>query len=127
MAKRTHILHTAQLKNNCPTCFGNDGLEFTFTQEENENSFRTKPSQEIEQILYCHNCITYIYPVDWTEDIERVHDYNRKLAETKRHHLKIKPLTYILILIGISIVAAAVYFALQHYNNTFSEIARAVS
>lgn len=126
MAKRTHILLTSQLKNNCPTCYGNDGLEFTFTQDEKENRLIRKPSPDIEHILYCHNCKTHIYPVDWTEDIELVYEYNRKLAETKRHHLQVKPLMYILILIGLVLVGATVYILLN-YNSTLSDMALAVS
>lgn len=112
MKERTHILHTAQLKNNCPTCYGNDGLEFTFTQKEKENSFYKKPSSKIDEILYCHNCKTTIYPVNWTNDIELVYDYNKKIAETHRHYLQIKPLSYILIILAIVLIAAVVYFLL---------------
>ena len=31
MSTKTNRLHTARLHNNCPTCFGTDGLEFTKT------------------------------------------------------------------------------------------------
>lgn len=113
MKNRTYILHTAQLKNNCPICFGNDGLEFTFTQKEKENAFLKKPDSEIERILYCHNCKSTIYPVDWTEDIELVYAYNKKLAETKRHVVKVKPLLYFSIIFGVILVGAGVYFLLN--------------
>lgn len=115
MTRKTHIIHTAQLKNNCPTCYGNDGLEFTFTQSEKDNLFFKKPSSKIEESLYCHNCKTNIYPVNWTEDIERVYDYNKKLAEISRHHLKVKPLFYILIIVAIIVIAALVYILLDPY------------
>ncbi len=116
MTERTHILHTAQLKNNCPTCYGNDGMEFTFTQSEKENAFFKKPSSKIEETLYCHNCKTTIYPVNWTEDIELVYEYNKKLVETYRHHLKIKPLLYVVIIIAILVVATAAYFLLNYIS-----------
>jgi len=109
MTQKTNILHTAKLKNNCPTCFGTDGLEFTFTQDENENVLVHRPDKEIKNSLYCHNCKNAIYPVNWTEDIERVYDYNRKIAETNRQYLKVKPLFYILILVAVLLVAATVY------------------
>lgn len=109
MTRKTHKLHSARSKNNCPTCFGTEGLEFTFTQEEKENAFFIKPSPQIDEALYCHNCKNMIYPVNWTEDIERVYDYNKKIAETQRQYLKVKPLFYIVILTAIIVVAAVVY------------------
>lgn len=109
MKKRIHTLHTARLKNNCPTCFGAEGLEFTFTQQEKETPFFKKPAATIEHSLYCHTCKNDIFPVNWTEDIERVFDYNKKIAETKKQFLKVKPLFYILIVVAIILVAAAVY------------------
>lgn len=112
MTSKTHKLHSARLKNNCPTCFGSDGLEFTFTQEEKDDAFFTKPSSQIDETLYCHNCNNTIYPVNWNEDIERVYDYNKKIAETRRQYLKVKPLFYILFIVAIILVAAVVYLVI---------------
>ena len=113
MIQKTNTLHTARLNNNCPTCFGTDGLEFTFSQNEQENAFFHKPNSKIEETLYCHNCKHTIYPVNWTEDIERVYNYNKKLAETNRQYLKIKPLFYILIIVAIILVAAIFYLLIS--------------
>lgn len=112
MIEHTNTLHTARLKNNCPTCFGTDGLEITFTQNEEENALFHKPNQKVEETLHCHNCKSTIYPVNWTEDIERVYDYNKKIAETNRQYLKVKPLFYILIIAAVIIVAAVTYIFL---------------
>lgn|SRR5690554_3664836 len=109
MSQKTNTLHTARLKNNCPTCFGTDGLEFTFAQDEKENALFQKPNSKIDEALYCHNCKNVIYPVNWTEDIELVYNYNKKLAETNRQYLKVKPLFYILIIAAIIVVAVATY------------------
>lgn len=84
-------------------------MEFTFTQEEKDNAFFTKPSSQIDETLYCHNCNSMIYPVNWDIDIERVYDYNKKIAETQRQYLKVKPLLYIVILLAIIVVAAIIY------------------
>lgn len=113
MTTKTHTLHTARSKNNCPTCFGTDGLEFTFTQSEKDTPLFKKPAKLIEEKLYCHTCKTDIYPVNWTEDIERVHEYNKKIAETNKHYLKVKPLFYILITVAIIIVATGIYFLIN--------------
>ncbi len=109
MSSKINTLHTARLKNNCPTCFGTDGLEFTFTQVEKESPLYKKPAAEIESRLYCHTCKNDIYPVNWTEDIERVFDYNKKIAETNKQYLKVKPLFYVLVIVAIVLVAAIVY------------------
>ncbi|WP_310991424.1 hypothetical protein [Aequorivita marina] len=109
MSVKTHNLHRARLHNNCPTCFGTDGLEFTFTQDEKETAFFHKPEKKIIEKLYCHKCNSPIFPVNWTEDIERVYDYNRKIAETNKNFLEVKPLFYILIVLAIALVAAGIY------------------
>lgn len=109
MTPKVHTLHTARSKNNCPTCFGTDGLEFTFLQNEKETPFFKKPAKQIEEKLYCHTCKTNIYPVNWTEDIERVYDYNKKIAETNKHYLMVKPLFYISIIVAIVLIAAGIY------------------
>ncbi len=110
MTNKTKTLHSARIKNNCPTCFGTDGLEFTFTQEEKETAFFKKPAINVDNTLYCHTCKNSIYPVNWTEDIERVFDYNKKIAETNKEYLKVKPLFYISIVVALVLVAAIVYF-----------------
>ncbi|MDN3722825.1 hypothetical protein QRD02_00400 [Aequorivita sp. SDUM287046] len=112
MKKKIHTLHTARLKNNCPTCFGTDGLEINFTQAEKETMFSTKPATDIEHTLYCHTCKNQIFPVNWTEDIERVFDYNKKIAETNKHYLKVKPLFYIVFIVAIVLVATTTYLLL---------------
>lgn len=109
MSTKTHSLHTAKIKNNCPTCFGTDGLEFSFSQSEKDTPFFHKPETQIDEKLFCHKCNSQIYPVNWTEDIERVYDYNRKIAETNKQYLKVKPLFYILIVVAIILVAAGIY------------------
>ncbi len=114
MSKTTHTLHSARLKNNCPTCFGTEGLEITFTQEEEETPFFKKPATQIDEKLYCHTCHNSIYPVNWTEDIERVFDYNKKIAETNKQYLKVKPLFYILTVVAIVLVAAVVYLLIPN-------------
>lgn len=108
--KTTHTLHTARLNNNCPTCFATDGLELTFSQEKTENRFYEKGEKEISSKIYCHTCNHDIFPVNWTDDIERVHAYNRKLAEPMSTAMKLKPLLYFIILIDALLLAALIYY-----------------
>ena len=111
--KTTHTLHTARLNNNCPTCFATDGLELAFTQEKTDTRFYEKAEREINSKLFCHTCGNNIFPVNWTDDIERVYEYNRKLATPSTTGMNLKPLFYILILIAIILVAAVVYYIIR--------------
>ncbi|NNM23913.1 MAG: hypothetical protein HKO54_10190 [Flavobacteriaceae bacterium] len=113
MEKRTHTIHTATVNNNCPECFSTEGLEITFTQEEIETKLYSKASKEVESSLICNKCGQQIFPVSWTEDIERVYNYNRKLAKPKSSSFKLKPLAYLLILVDTAIIAFLIYY----FNN----------
>lgn len=110
MEKRTHILHTAKVNNNCPECYSTDGLEFIFSQEEVENKLYSKANKEVIETLRCKTCDQDIYPVNWTEDIEQVYDYHRKVAKPKSSGIKLKPLAYLLILTDALIIAAIIYY-----------------
>jgi hypothetical protein len=110
MEKRTRILHTAKINNNCPECYSTDGLEFIFSQEEVENKLYSKANKEVIEILHCQTCDQDIYPVNWTLDIERVYDYHRKVAKPKSSGIKLKPLAYLLILTDALIIAAIIYY-----------------
>ena len=104
------LLHSAKINNNCPECFSTEGLEFSFSQEENENKLYSKASSVIEEKLYCHNCNHTIYPVNWTEDIERVYNYHKKLATPKSSAIKLKPLALILIISDLILLGVLVYY-----------------
>ena len=108
--KTTHTIHTARLNNNCPTCYATDGLELTFTQQKNENKFFEKAEKEISSNLYCHTCSNTIFPVNWTEDIERVHEYHTKLATPLPTATKLKPLLYGIIILDALLVGALIYY-----------------
>ncbi|MCZ6593548.1 MAG: hypothetical protein O6943_01370 [Bacteroidetes bacterium] len=110
MEKRTLILHKAQANNNCPECYSTEGLEFIFSQEEVQNKLYSKANKEVIETLHCHTCDQDIYPVKWTEDIEQVYDYHRKLAKPKNSGIKLKPLAYLLILTDALIITAIIYY-----------------
>ncbi|GAB5398731.1 MAG: hypothetical protein Aureis2KO_03160 [Aureisphaera sp.] len=110
MEIRTHLLHTSRINNNCPECYSTEGLEFSFSQTENENKFYSKATKEIQEKLYCHSCNQQIFPVKWTEDIERVYEYHKKLAKPIGTGLKLKPLAYFIILLDAIILAALIYY-----------------
>ncbi|MDT0556418.1 hypothetical protein [Patiriisocius hiemis] len=110
MAKERQILHKSKIANNCPTCYANNDLEFTFSQEIAENPLFIMPSKEVEETLFCHNCNNTIYPVNWDEDIERVYEYHKKLADPNKASFKLKTLGYILVIGDILLLLYLVYY-----------------
>lgn len=110
MKKTIHQLHEASVNNNCPECYSTKGLKFTFFQEEVENKFYSKAKSEITETLVCENCHQNIYPVNWTEDIERVFQYQKKLAKPRSTVLKLKPIAYLLILLDALLIGWAIYY-----------------
>ena len=109
MTTKKHLLHSAKINNNCPECFSTEGLEFTFSQEEKETKLYTKANGVIEELLFCSNCQHTIYPVNWTEDIERVYAYHKKLAKPKTAAYKLKPLAIIIILVDVIALLVLIY------------------
>lgn len=110
MKTTEHILHIAKLNNNCPECYATDGLEISFVQEEMENKFYSKTQKTVAETLYCHGCSNIIYPVNWSEDIDRVYQYHKKQATPKSSQVKLKPITYGIILVCFGGLAALIYF-----------------
>jgi len=105
-----HILHNAKLNNNCPECYASNGLEISFSQVEVENNFYSKNLKTIEETLYCHSCKNVIYPVNWTEDIERVYQYHKKQASPKSSKAHLKPIAYGIIALGCIGIVSLIYF-----------------
>ena len=105
-----HILHTAKLNNNCPECYATDGLEISFVQEEVENRFYSKTHKKVSETLYCSGCSNIIYPVNWSEDIDRVYQYHKKQAVPKSSQVRLKPISYGIIVLCVGGVAALLFF-----------------
>ncbi|MCF8715486.1 hypothetical protein JM658_11680 [Joostella atrarenae] len=107
-----HKIKEATLTNNCPECFCNEGLVLTFYQKQIKNAWYHNTTKEISDKIECGNCNTIIYPVRWTEDIERVREFYFKTIEQPKSRFKLTSLS-IFTLIGIVIVAIAVFIAIQ--------------
>ncbi|MCH2490128.1 MAG: hypothetical protein MK211_08265 [Flavobacteriales bacterium] len=112
MEATSKVVHTATISNNCPICYANDGLEFTFTQQIKDTPLYSKSEKNVNGSLYCHNCNSAVYPVNWTEDIERVNDYHKKLAVPEHQGIKLKPLAYVIIVADLLVLIAIVYFVI---------------
>ena len=112
MHKQYLTIKEVSLNNNCPECYSKTGLQLTFKQEFIETKLHKTLTQNVSTNLRCDTCNTEIFPVRWTEDIERVYNYQMRAFKPKRSYLKLKPLTFILLLIGIAVIAAIVTFLL---------------
>ncbi len=86
-----------RLNNNCPECYSNSGLHLTFKQKFKESQFAKSISSETTQEIECKTCNTIIYPIRWTDDIERVFNYHQKAFVPKKASVKLKKLSWILI------------------------------
>ena len=87
----THvILKKFQLKNNCPECYSNDGLELVFKQTHKETSLYTSITKAIHHDLHCKTCDTPVFPIMWTQDIERVFEYHQKGVHPEKSSIRLK-------------------------------------
>ncbi len=109
------IIKEADITNNCPECF-NQELSLTFYQKHTFNPLFHRTTGEVTHEIKCKTCNSTIYPVNWTEDIERVFDYYNKLVQADRPSVRFTTLFFILIIILLCLVAAGVYFYLEHFN-----------
>ncbi len=97
-------LKEARLNNNCPECYSTEGLQITFKQKFTENAFYKAITNDTLYDIYCHNCDTSIFPIQWTDDIERVIKYQQRAVNPKPKSLKLKPLAWIVILADLLII-----------------------
>ena len=108
MAERLITIKTVNLNNNCPECFSTKGLQLTFKQRFIETSFYKSITQEVSTEMNCTVCNTPIYPARWTDDIERVFEYQMKAFQPKKASKKYKSLFWILIIAGIAVITAVI-------------------
>lgn len=102
--KEKHILiKEAELTNNCPVCYSNTDLVLLCHQKIKQNRFYMKITKNLTKTIQCKKCSSTIYPVDWTEDIERVFDFYDKKIEPRKPSLKLTK-TFIGIIIGVVVV-----------------------
>ncbi|PKG50120.1 hypothetical protein [Olleya sp. 1-3] len=108
MAERLITIKTVNLNNNCPECFSTKGLQLTFKQRFIETSFYKSITQEVSTEMNCTVCNTPIYPARWTDDIERVFEYQMKAFQPKKASKKYKSLFWILVIAGIAVITAVI-------------------
>ncbi|MDO6818381.1 hypothetical protein [Zobellia sp. 1_MG-2023] len=113
MAKEKLVMiKEADLTNNCPECFNQD-LKLSFYQKHKAGKLFNSITNEVTSKIVCNKCGTDIYPVSWTDDIERSFKYYEKMVIPDRSTITFTSLFWILSLLLIAVVAAGVYFLIQ--------------
>ena len=105
------ILKEAEITNNCPECFNQD-MKLTFYQKHLFRRLYHKTTTSITHQIKCNKCKKIIYPVNWTEDIERIFEYYQKMVSPEKASTKFTALFYILIL-SPCIIAGILYYFFQ--------------
>jgi len=114
MKEKRIAIQEAGLTNNCPECFNQD-MTLTFYQKHANTKLYHRITPEVTHEIKCNKCHSIIYPVKWTEDIERSFDYYRKLVSPDRASIRFTTLFFTLLLILICLAGAAVYFLIQQF------------
>ena len=104
-------IKTESLNNHCPECFSTEGLQLSFKQKHNETRFYKAMTNDIAYELKCETCNTEIFPVRWTNDIERVVDYKKKAFTPKPKSFKLKRLAWILLISLDALILLGILFA----------------
>ena len=81
------VIKEAAITNNCPECFNQD-MQITFHQKHIRGRLFHRITNEITHKIRCNTCNSIIYPVNWTEDIERIFDYYQKMATPEKAAIK---------------------------------------
>ncbi|WP_298556534.1 hypothetical protein [uncultured Algibacter sp.] len=109
MAEKLIDVKDVALKNNCPECFSMDGLRLTFRQKIRETKFYKTITSEISHEITCKTCDSIIYPVQWTEDIDRVFEYQKKAFTPKKKSIYIKKTSWIIAISSIAMMALILF------------------
>lgn len=112
MDNKYFTLSEVELNNNCPECYSRDGLQLTFKQRFVENFFYKAISSETVHSLFCKVCETMIFPARWTDDIDRVFEYQQRASPPKPTSFKLKTSSWILILVLVALLVATILFFL---------------
>lgn len=110
--EKLDVIQEFEIKNNCPKCF-NQEMRLTFYQKHRFSKLFYKVTNKVTHQVQCKKCESFIYPVDWTPDIERIYDYKKKMVTPKKASLKYTGLFYGLIVFSIALVATAIYLFSQ--------------
>lgn len=108
MTRQKKEVNSFQLTNNCPECFAKGTLMLSFYPIIQKTVFFERQKAEVTHTMQCAQCKQQIYPVKWTDDIERVFEYYQKTV-TPKAYLKLSLLSWVIIGLVILLAAAILY------------------
>ncbi|WP_298531205.1 hypothetical protein [uncultured Algibacter sp.] len=85
------------INNNCPECYSKDGLRLKFKQKCINTKLYKSITSEIKHEIACKTCNSLIYPVQWTDDIERVFEYQKRAFTPKAKSTYLKKTSWLII------------------------------
>jgi hypothetical protein len=106
MEEKFLTIKKVHLNNNCPECYSIGGLMLTFKQKFIETKFYKSISSEIKYEIACKTCENSIYPVQWTDDIDRVFEYKKKAFVPKPKSTVLKKISWIIIITSVVLLFA---------------------
>ena len=106
------ILKEANITNNCPECFNQD-MKITFKQKHKYGKLYDRTTSEVTHTIRCNKCDSIIYPVNWTEDIERIFNYYQKMVTPEKSIIRFTPLFYILLVSLLVLIGLGLYLWLS--------------
>jgi len=115
MAEKLIDVKAVTLNNNCPECYSKNGLQLTFKQKIKETKFYKSITSEISHEITCKTCNSLIYPVQWTDDIDRVFEYQKKAFTPKNKSTYLKKASWIVIA-TIVVLVALILFLVFYLN-----------
>lgn len=102
------VLKEAEITNNCPECFNQD-MRLSFFQKHRVSRWYYQVTGEVRHQIVCNTCHSTIYPVKWTDDIERSFEYYQKMVTPQKKGIKLSMLSVVL-MVSIVIVAGVLYY-----------------
>ncbi len=105
---KLEVIKEATLKSNCPECF-NQNLKLTFYQKHRYGQLFHRTTNEVTNQIVCDKCGSDIYPAKWTDDIDRLFEYYKKMVTPEKASTKFTGLFYGLIAFISALIGVAVY------------------
>ena len=108
------VIKEAKITNNCPECFNQD-MTLSFSQRHMYSKLYHRTTAEVQYQIKCNKCDSIIYPVKWTEDIEKTFDYYQKTVKPESAKTRFSVLFYVIIIGVLLLLGALAYLYLEGF------------
>ncbi|PCE62758.1 hypothetical protein [Sediminicola luteus] len=103
------LIREGSITNNCPECY-NQELRVRFFQKQSQNLFFHSISKSTHYSMDCLKCGSQLYPVSWTDDIERSFNYYQKTVVAQKAKVKPRTAFYVLVLVLLLLSGGLAYY-----------------